>query len=319
LIRAAAAPRAGAARAQVSSDGWWYWDGRLWQPAVTTDGRWRWDGRGWIPLRNGQLKSARARGNLPASLLIGLLILDLVGFVPGVSFLTSVLAATVLLGTDPRGFVTLNGFIKWRRMWFRQKVLVACLEVTLFQFLVLGYIAQRLYGMAKGALRRGATDPSSSITFDAAEVDSGTSTAPIDADGIDRALNTLLSEARSGLPQELLDKVRSVASPIRDILPAYRASGLGHEDRFVVERTATDYLPGAVHSYLKLPAAFRSVPLPDANGNTASEVLSDQLDLLIQRMRQVASVAYRMDLEALLVHGRFLHSKFGPSGLELDS
>jgi hypothetical protein len=256
---------------------------------------------------------------VPASFLIALLILDLIGFVPGVPILTSVLATAVLLGTDPRGLVTLNGFVKWRRMWFRQKVLVAFLEVVLFQFLVLAYIAQRLFRMAKGALGPAATDPRSSIAFDAAEVDAGISATPINADGIERALNTLLSEATRGLPQDLLDKVRTVASAVGDILPAYRASGLGHEDRFIVEGTATDYLPAAVHSYLKLPKAFRSVPLPDADDKTASEVLSDQLDLLIHRMREVANVAYRKDLEALLVHGRFLHSKFGPSGLELNS
>jgi hypothetical protein len=256
---------------------------------------------------------------VPISLLIGLLILDLVGFVPGVSFLTSIFAAAVLLGTDPRGLVTLNGFIKWRSMRFRQKVLMAVLEVALCPFFVLAYIAQRLYGMARGAPGSAATDPRGSIAFDAGAADAGTAATPINADGIERALNTLLSEARSGLPQDLLDKVRTVASAIRDILPAYRASGLGHEDRFIVGRTATDYLPAAVHSYLKLPAAYRSVPLPDADGKTAREVLSDQLDLLIQRMGQVANVAYRKDLEALLVHGRFLRSKFGRSGLELNS
>jgi hypothetical protein len=48
-------------------------------------------------------------------------------------------------------------------------------------------------------------------------------------------------------------------------------------------------------------------------------VLSDQLDLLIQRMRQVADSAYRKDLDALLIHGRFLRSKFGRSTLELKT
>jgi hypothetical protein len=106
-------------------------------------------------------------------------------------------------------------------------------------------------------------------------------------------------------------------SAIDDVLPAYRASGLDPHDRFVVERTASDYLPSAVRRYLKLPVAYRSTPLPDLDGKTASQELSDQLDLLIQRMRQVADVAYRKDLDALLVHGRFLHSKFGASSLSL--
>jgi hypothetical protein len=256
---------------------------------------------------------------VPASLLIAVLILDLVGFVPGVSFLTSFVAAVVLLGADAQGLVTLNGFIKWRWMTFGQKVLVAFLELALCQFLVLAYIAQRLYWMAIGARGPATTDSRGSIAFYTAEVDAVTTATPIDADRIERALNALLSEARSGLPQDLLDKVRTVAAAIRDALPAYRASGLGHEDRFIVERTATDYLPTAVHSYLKLPAAVRSLRLSDADGRTPSEVLSDQLDLLIHRMRQVADVAYRKDLDALLVHGRFLRSKFAPSGLEINS
>ena len=255
---------------------------------------------------------------MPASFLIGLLILDLVGIATG-AFFVSVLAAVVLLGADPRGLVTLNGFIRWRWMTFGQKVLVAFLELVLCQFLVLAYIAQRLYWMAIGARKPATTNSRDFYAFDDREPDLVTSATPIDADRIERALSTLLSDARSGLPRDLLDKVRTVAAAVRDALPAYRASGLDHEDRFIVERTATDYLPTAVHSYLKLPAAVRSLRLSDADGRTPSDVLSDQLDLLIHRMRQVADVAYRKDLDALLVHGRFLRSKFGPSGLELNS
>jgi hypothetical protein len=250
-----------------------------------------------------------------ASHLIGLLILDLLGFAPG-AFLASVVAATALLALDARGLVTLSGLIRWRRMNFRLKLLVALLEIVLFQFLVLAYIAQRLYGIATGTFGRATRPVESSPEKDFDEVISAT---PRDADAIQRALNTLLLEARHRLPQDLLDKVCVVASAIGEILPAYRASGLNPEDRFVVERTATDYLPAAVKSYLKLPAAYRSIPLPEADGKTANQVVSEQLDLLIQRMRQVTDVAYRKDLEALLVHGRFLQSKFGPSSLDINS
>jgi hypothetical protein len=61
------------------------------------------------------------------------------------------------------------------------------------------------------------------------------------------------------------------------------------------------------------------VPIPDAGGKTANEVLSDQLDLLIGRLRQVADSAYRDDLKAFLTHGRFLRSKFGGSSLSINS
>lgn len=32
---------------QLSGDGAWYWDGSVWQPAVSADGRWRWNGVAW--------------------------------------------------------------------------------------------------------------------------------------------------------------------------------------------------------------------------------------------------------------------------------
>jgi hypothetical protein len=306
-MQAAAAPH-------VSPDGLWYWDGRLWQSAGMASARWGWDGRGWVPLGGEQPRPRPTPGNLPVSRLIALVALDLVGFVPG-AFLASLVAAAVLLAIDPRGLLTLNGFIKWRRMRFRLRVLAGLLVIALFQFLVLAYLAQRLYQMASAGFGRAPVDRPSPIP----SVERAIESPPGDADAIQPALDSLLSQARNQLPQELLEKVRAVVSAIGDVLPAYRASSLGQDDRFVIERTALDYLPSAVQSYLRLPSAYRSVPLSDADGKTASQVLSDQLDLLIKRMRQAADTAYRKDLEALLVHGRFLHSKFGRSSLSLDS
>jgi hypothetical protein len=237
------------------------------------------------------------------SLLIGLLVLDLVGLIPGIAFVTSLLAAVVLLAIDARGLVTLNGLIKWNHMEARQKLVVGFLEVGLFQFLVLVYLAQRLFAMARHASR--------------AVVVESASASPTDSDAIERALDRLLSEVKNGLPRDLLEKVRQVEAAVRDILPAFSRSDLEPRDRFAVERTVDDYLPSALQSYLRLPPAFRFVPLPEAGGRTASQVLSDQLDLLLQRMRQVTDAAYRNDVEALLVHGRFLQSKFGRSSLSL--
>jgi len=30
-----------------SADGNWFWDGRVWNDAVSPDGKWRFDGRDW--------------------------------------------------------------------------------------------------------------------------------------------------------------------------------------------------------------------------------------------------------------------------------
>ena len=34
---------------RFSDDGYWWWDGTRWLPAISEDGRWRWDGRQWLP------------------------------------------------------------------------------------------------------------------------------------------------------------------------------------------------------------------------------------------------------------------------------
>jgi hypothetical protein len=256
------------------------------------------------------------------ALLVGLLILDLVGFLPG-ALVASVVAAAALLAIDPRGLVTLNGLIKWRWMGFRLKLLALVLAVALFQFLVIAYLAQRLFGMAKAATAARFNHVASNKVTVRSPVETRTdptiSPTPLDADAMQAALHSLLEEVKNRLPQDMLEKVRAVASAVDDILPAYRAGGLDARDRFAVERTVDDYLPNAVRSYLRLPVAYRSSPLSDADGRTANEVLSDQLDLLFERMSQVVDTAYRKDVEAFLVHGRFLQSKFGPSSLRISS
>lgn len=244
--------------------------------------------------------------------------LDLVGFAPGVGFLTSAVAAAVLLAIDARGLVTLNGLIRWKRMNGRERLVVAFLEVALFQFVVFAYLTQRFFLMAKDAFRSAVFARRPARTAVHADVDARSLAAPVDAEAIKRSLDDALSRARRGLPHDLAERVSALVMAIVDTLPAYRASGLAPHDRFAVERTACDYLPSALTSYLRLPVAFRSNPLPEADGKTPSQVLSDQLDLLIRRIREVTDMTYRKDVEALLVHGRFLQSKFGRSSLTLD-
>jgi hypothetical protein len=314
-----------AAPPQFSADGIWFWNGRFWSAAITSDGRWRWDGRSWIP-RGGRPRHVAQARQLSVPVLLGIAAVNLAGFLPAVGLVASIAAAVVILAVDGRGLVTLNGLIDWRRMSPKQRLIVAAVEIALFQGLVLAYVAQRLYLAAQAEFRlrsvgraRARSNPVRVAESPQPRAEEPVTPAPMDAETIQQRLSALLSEATSKLPADLLEKVRTLAVTVGDVLPAYRASGLDAHDRFIVERTVDDYLPAALQSYLKLPTAYRSVPLPEAGGKTASEVLSDQLDLLIQGMRQVVDTAYRKDLEALLVHGRFLDAKFGQSSLGLNS
>jgi hypothetical protein len=49
-----------------SVDGYWWWDGAAWQPAISPDRRWRWDGRAWIAIGETRPTSGLSTGALVA-------------------------------------------------------------------------------------------------------------------------------------------------------------------------------------------------------------------------------------------------------------
>jgi hypothetical protein len=45
------AARTAAAQTRFSADGFWWWDGAEWRPALSQDRQWRWNGQAWEPAR----------------------------------------------------------------------------------------------------------------------------------------------------------------------------------------------------------------------------------------------------------------------------
>lgn len=139
-----------------------------------------------------------------------------------------------------------------------------------------------------------------------------------DPNDVRQALSKQLNTIHGKVPPEIEAKVQSINETILGILPHYAEFPAGSPDLFVVGRTATDYLPRALQSYLNLPRVYATTH-PVAGSKTSEQVLSDQLDLLGSKLNDVADAVHKKDSDALLANGRFLEEKFGKSQLSLPT
>lgn len=82
-----ASPAAVAPQTRFSADGFWWWDGAEWRPALSADRLWRWNGHAWEPAHAGA--AARSRSNAGAA--IGITVAIFVVIVAAVGLITVVL------------------------------------------------------------------------------------------------------------------------------------------------------------------------------------------------------------------------------------
>jgi len=131
---------------------------------------------------------------------------------------------------------------------------------------------------------------------------------------VERDVRRQLALIDHRVPRDIELRVREIVTTITDVLPRAAELGPASRDLYVLQRTADDYLPTALQTYLNLPPGAL-VP----GGKTADQVLSEQLDVLAARLHQVKGAIQRKDSDALVAHGRFLDEKFGRGPLPLPS
>jgi len=131
-----------------------------------------------------------------------------------------------------------------------------------------------------------------------------------DSNDVKDALDSQVRLITGKVPPEVMAKVLKIRQIILGILPRSGNLPPGLPQLFVIERTATDYLPTSLQAYLNLPRAY-ATQHPVQDGKTPKEVLLDQLTLLETKMNEVADDVHRNDSDRLLAHGRFLEERFG--------
>jgi hypothetical protein len=123
--------------------------------------------------------------------------------------------------------------------------------------------------------------------------------------GLDRLLYT----SRRRLPRDLYYKVKNIRDAIVDVLPSIPDLESSDPNVYTLRQTAAEYLPEALENYLALPPVYAKLQ-PIRDGKTARQLLGEQLDLLDQQMKEVVTELRRDDVDRLVIHGRFLKSKF---------
>ncbi len=127
---------------------------------------------------------------------------------------------------------------------------------------------------------------------------------------VQRALREQLMAVSGRLPPEVMGRLRRIELAVRtEILPGLDRLAPGSLELYLVERTASEYLPTAVESYLRLPPGYVSAQ-PGSEGRSALSVLLDELDLLEAGVRSVAAAVHRAEMDRLLAYQRFLSDRF---------
>jgi hypothetical protein len=117
------------------------------------------------------------------------------------------------------------------------------------------------------------------------------------------------------VPYDVATRTAKIADAINETLPRADALGPGSPGRYVLGACATDYLPTALQAYLDLPRSYADNQVV-VDGKTPRALLVEQLDLLITVIGDVVEAVNRADSAKLVVHGRFLATKFGIDAID---
>ena len=86
------APASPTTQTRFSADGFWWWDGSEWRPALSQDRLWRWNGQAWEPAR---LAPTPTSGGSGAGVAIGITVAIFLGVVALVALVTVVILYTM--------------------------------------------------------------------------------------------------------------------------------------------------------------------------------------------------------------------------------
>ena len=113
------------------------------------------------------------------------------------------------------------------------------------------------------------------------------------------------------LPIDVQVKVEQIRRKVEVLLSYATRFPPFSKDLYLVRQTASEYLPRTLDAYLALPSGSATRIVPGL-GLTAEEELQRQLELLDQKLDDIAGDFKLQDFDRLLANRRFLEDRFGP-------
>jgi hypothetical protein len=122
-------------------------------------------------------------------------------------------------------------------------------------------------------------------------------------------LDRIVRDAAPHLLPGMTARLDSIRASITEVLPKLADVRGFNDNLFTVRETVLRYLPETLANYVALPPAFRATRVLQS-GKTARDLLTEQLTILDDRLKEVVANVAHDDAEALLANGQFLEAKF---------
>lgn len=82
-----------------------------------------------------------------------------------------------------------------------------------------------------------------------------------------------------------------------------------NQDIIDIKKIFDTYLPNVINQYIRLPKHYAE-NIKNQSGNTAKELLIQQLTLLNEQIKKVSYAVYENDAQSLKINGKILEQKF---------
>ena len=126
-------------------------------------------------------------------------------------------------------------------------------------------------------------------------------------DEMRKRLDDIIDNALPHLTSEMKQRLESLRASIAEVLP--KLVGTGDSELFTVKETILRYLPETLANYLELPPVFRATRAVK-DGKSARVLLTEQLTVLDDKMKEIVANVAASDAQALVANGKFLEAKF---------